>query len=147
MRLYHFTHPGHLPAIFDAAMLTTTESNIGAPFATEGPTGLHAGPDVVWLLDSPTIEVLPGPTDADMTHGLYPEKRAVRFEVDVPGIRWLDWAPASAMSSDWRDVLIRSAGGMEAVEHWYIFPAPIRQRRWVEVRNMVTDSPMWTPST
>lgn len=138
MTYFHFTHMHHLSRIFHSRMLRTTESNVGAPYAVpDGPYGNHVGPAVVWLLDEDSI------TSADeRMHGLYPDKRAVRFEVDVPAVRWLDWAPAKEMSREWREHFLNTAGGLEAAEHWFVFPAPIRVRRWVSVHNTVTDQPI-----
>lgn len=130
MSFYHFTHIGHLLPIFRDGMLRPTESNVDM-FAP------HAGPDVVWLLDQPTPF---GPGSGDQLHGLYPDKRRIRFAVDVKAIRWLDWAPAKAMDPEWRASFLRAAGGEEVAESWYVWPAPIRASRWTEVRDLVEDT-------
>lgn len=138
MSFFHFTHIGHLNSIILEGRLRVTESNIGAPYAVpQGPSGLDAGPRVVWLTD---LDALPLDEDTHPLYlGLYPEKRRIRFEVDVPAIRWLDWAPAARMDPDWRETFVRSAGGPDVVEHWYVFPAPVREPRWVSVRDVVRD--------
>ena len=138
MTYFHYTHIGHLPSICQQRRLLPSESNVGAPFRVgAGPVGENAGPPVVWLLDEPVI-LNPDP----QAHGLYPEKRRIRIEVDVRAIRWLDWAPAAAMDPEWRRIFIQTAGGPEVVEHWYVVPAPIRDRRWVSIRDMDNDMPI-----
>jgi hypothetical protein len=142
MTFFHFTHPGHLGSIVEAGRLLPSESNVGAPYpVTDGPQGSHVGPDVVWLLDSPEIAAQ-SPTGDDLTHGLYPDKRRIRFEVDVRAIRWLDWTHAAVMSPDWRRIMIDAAGGMEFAEHWYVFPAAIRRSRWLGIHDVVLDEPV-----
>jgi hypothetical protein len=115
--LFHFTAAAHLEQILADRLIKTTESNISMMIA-------NAGPPVVWLTDTPT---------AELGHGLNlgsHDKTAVRFEVDVPGIRWMDWAPKSTMDPRWVEILLRIGGGQEAADHWYIWPAPIRSDRW-----------------
>jgi hypothetical protein len=36
-----------------------------------------------------------------------------------------------------RSLLIKTGGGLERAEHWYVFPAPIPSSRWVSVTNTV----------
>lgn len=136
---FHFTHIGHLPSIMAQRRLLPTESNVGAPYpVNDGPMGTRIGPDVVWLLDT---DVADGDaSEDDTTHGLYPDKRRVRFTVDVAAVRWVDWAPAKIMSPDWRERMVAAAGGAERAEHWYVWPAPIRDRRWLSVHDMLTDT-------
>lgn len=133
---YHFTSTHHLKAILDAGRLNPTESNVGSPIPGWEPRGAHVGPDVVWLLDTPELGGHPHglvvPDDSRL-RSLY-DKTEVRFTVDVPAIRWLDWEPAQCMHPEWKTVMIESAGGMDAVHHWYVFPAPIRANRWKEIR-------------
>jgi hypothetical protein len=126
MTFFHFTHAVHLPTILETGYLKTTESNVS--FSVD-----NAGPQVVWLLDQAEPE-----WSEDMAHGLYPAKRQIRFEVDVPAIKWTNWVPAAQMSRIDRAVLIKGGGGIEAAEHWYVFPARIFARRWVSVTDMTT---------
>ena len=117
---YHFTSTVHLPVILEAGLLKLTESNVDALIP-------HAGPDVVWLLDVPQI---------DHHHGLEGsavDKTEVMFTVDVPAINWLDWTWGASMDPRDRSRFIEVAGGMEAAEHWYVWPAPIPRRRWLSV--------------
>jgi hypothetical protein len=90
--------------------------------------GEHYGPDVVWLLDVDT----PGDHDHGLTGSVY-DKRVVRFTVEVPAIRWFDWAPATEMHPAWRGRLIKLGGGMEAAGHWYVFPRGIPANHWREI--------------
>lgn len=141
MTFYHFTSSLHWPIIQMSGFLKTVESNVGSVAPNESPYGTHVGPDVVWLVDQP------GFTDPTPTyHGLSLMKRQVRFEVDVPAIRWLDWAPARQMDPNWRETFIRMGGGMTAAEHWYVFPARILSRRWVDVIDTATGESLLTPS-
>lgn len=120
MTFYHFTSTAHLPLILRTGVIMPTESNLS--FFEE-----DAGPRAVWLLDEPEFD-----WDA-VSHGLSREKTAVRIEVDVPAIRWLDWAPAVPRSPQemfTRERLIEVGGGPDAAAHWHVFPAPIRARRW-----------------
>lgn len=128
MTLFHFTSLPHLEEIIREGMILTTESNIGAPWQDPiYPYGTHAGPPVVHLMDSPA----PFEFDHGLTGARY-DKRQVRFEVNVPGIAWDSWEWVQMMSPRWRGILEKQ-GGMGASEHWSIFPAPIRRRRWVSV--------------
>lgn len=131
-KFYHFTSKAHLPYIVWDGVILPSESNVGSPVPTLEPSGVGVGPDVVWLLDVPDVE---------FNHGLYAEKTGkneVRFEVDVPAIRWLDWAPASQMNPAWRELFVRSAGGEEAASHWYVFPAKIAKEHWLGVYDTAT---------
>lgn len=125
MTFFHFTSPAHLPLILKAGALTTTDPNLDMFAVRE--------PKVVWLLDTPTAA---GPTAGH--NGLYPAKTEIRFEVDVPAIRWRDWQPAVQMDPDWKETLIKVAGGEEVADHWYVFPAKIPARRWVSITDMLT---------
>lgn len=138
MTYFHFTHIGHLPRILAAGMLLPTESNVGSPTSIYPPVGMGVGPDVVWLMDTPEV----GDASGDMHHGLYPEKRRVRIEVDVKAIRWRDWSFTAQMHPEWRETLVNAAGGWEVAEHWFILPAPIRRKRWVSIHDMVEDTPI-----
>lgn len=130
MRLYHFTSARHLPQILRDESLRPSESNVGSPSPDMPPFGMGVGPDVVWLLDSP---------DLDHNHGLFADKTgkdAVRFEVEVPALRWTDWAWTAQMHPTWRDIMIDSAGGTDAAQHWYVFPAEIPMSRWITVTDL-----------
>lgn len=136
---YHFTSTQHLPFILEDGMLRPGESNIGSIMPGQHPFGEHYGPDVVWLLDTPER---PSTGLTEVNHGLAHDsldKTAVRFTVNVPAIHWKSWLPAVEMHPKWRAALLLAAGGEDAADHWYVLPAPIRDKRWVEVRNMETD--------
>lgn len=126
MTFFHYTSVVHLPLILNDGFIKAVESNVD-------PTRQHAGPDVVWLLDDSDPQAfrhgLEYPTS--MARFDPPDKRRVRFEVDVPAIRWLDWYPASLMPQWWRTTFITAAGGPEATEHWYVWPKAIKRERWV----------------
>lgn len=128
MNLYHFTSLPHLEEIIRSGTIQVTESNIGAPWQDPTyPYGSHAGPPVVHLMD------VADPFAFD--HGLggaHYDKRQVRFEVNVPGIPWMDWEWTATMSPRWRRILEEQAG-QGASDHWHVFPAPIRRRRWASV--------------
>lgn len=122
---FHFTSRNHLPMIFASGTLLPSESNVGSPLLGAGQE--HLGPDVVWLLDTP---------DLSANHGLHASvtnKDQVRFEVEVPAIRWLDWEWAAYMDPEWRDLFIKVGGGIEAAEHWYVMPVALPRKRWTGV--------------
>lgn len=137
MTFYHFTHAGHLPRILRSGFLKTVESNVS--FSRE-----HAGPDVVWLLDQAEPDWF---EEAELGHGLYAAKRQIRIEVDVPAIRWLDWGPTATMEQLDKAVLISGGGGIEAARHWYVFPAPIRMRRWVKITDTFSGETLYDLAT
>lgn len=125
--LYHFTSEVHLPRILETRKLIPTESNID-------PTFPNAGPKVVWLTDTPT---------AEMGHGLLTssvDKTAVRFAVEVPAIPWAEWAWTTQMPKWWRDAFVEGGGGEQAVLHWFVWPAPIPQSRWLAVEKLTRGS-------
>lgn len=117
MSFYHFTTVHHLPSITTNGYLKPTESNVS--YRTE-----HAGPDVVWLLDTPN----PGSTD-DLVHGLPLIKRQVRIEVNVPAIRWLDWEYTAEMEEIWFAAMTQVGG----CESWYLYPGPIARENWFNI--------------
>lgn len=122
MTFYHYTSLFRLPQIREAGVILTTESNVSNRVP-------NAGPPVVWLTDLPDL----GETTHGLEGSLY-DKKQVRIEVRVPAIRWLDWAPALNRKGDNnRERLIITGGGMEAAEHWYVWPSPIRAVRWGEI--------------
>lgn len=139
MILFHFTHPHHLPSILADGLLRPSESNVGAPYPPPdgGPWGFDAAPRVVWLLDQAEPD-----WPHDEAHGLSPEKRLIRFEVEVPAIPWSNWQPAAVMSADWRETFENVAGGPKAVQHWRVWPAPIRRRKWRSVVDLRTGEPV-----
>jgi hypothetical protein len=115
---YHFTHPLHLPAILKAQRLTRTESNLSLRVA-------HAGPDVVWLTDCPE------PGDGD-DHGLYAEKRIVRFIVELPDsdvFRWVPWARRRGATRKTIETFNSTGGGL--ADHWLITTRDIPMDEWV----------------
>lgn len=127
MRLYHYTHAGHLPSIFAEGVLRTTDPNLDM-------LDHSVKPQVVWLTDQPVL------LDEGMRDGLYHEKRQIRFTVEAPRAkRWLDWAPAKNMDPEWRSIMIKTGGGIEAAGHWYVSPRPIPRPDWVEIHDMWTD--------
>jgi len=120
--LYHFTSTMHLPLIERAGFIRTTESNLSF---LRG----HAGPDVVWLMDSDSAD--------GATHGLdgsVVDKKAVRITVRVQAERWTEWVkrqpgydPLTAAS------LVRTGGGTEAASHWWVTEQPIPREQWLRV--------------
>lgn len=125
---YHFTSRMHHDRIVASGVIFPSESNVGSPVTSLPPWGPDVGPRVVWLLDTPYLRGL--------THGLdgsAVDKTEMIFAVDVPAVRWLDWAPAAAMNDMWRSVLIDAGGGLRAVAHWHVWPAPIYEARWRHV--------------
>lgn len=121
---YHFTSKHHWVDIEADQKIRTTESNLHM-------TVDHFGPDVVWLVDTVDVE--------DGEHGLGPWKRSVRIEVNVPAIRWLDWAPVANMNARWKANLIKAGGGIECAKHWYIWPNPIPSEKWLDVTDYEND--------
>lgn len=120
VRLYHYTHPGHLASIIEEGSIRTTDSNLGMT--------AWIPPNVVWLTDEAVL------LDEGTRDGLYSAKREVRFEVEaLRAKRWLEWAPAQNMDPEWRDIIIRSGGGMEAAEHWFVSTRPIPRADWRSV--------------
>lgn len=128
MNLFHFTSLPHLEEIVRVEMILPSESNIGAPWEdSQFPYGEHAAPPVVHLMNTSS----PFEYDHGLTGTRY-DKRQARFEVNVPGIPWNSWEWTHIMSPRWRGILEKQAG-LGASEHWRVFPAPIRRRRWVSV--------------
>lgn len=116
--LYHFTSRRHLPHILADGFLRTTESNVSI-------RGEHAGPDVVWLTDTPTAEA---------GHGLIGsvvDKREVRIEVRTRGMAWADFD--REYPCDWRETFVARGGGESAARHWYVVPRRISSSEWVNV--------------
>lgn len=138
MTLYHFTSEVALLGIEAHGLILPTESNVGSTSPSMPPEGEGVGPDVVWLLDSPER---PSNHSNRVNHGLFGtvvDKTAVRIEVDVPAIRWRDWAPAQQMHPTWRELLVKASGGVEASDHWYVFPSAIPRSRWVSIHRLDT---------
>ena len=119
---FHFTSTVHLPFIIGSGAIGPTSSNILFPSFEE------AGPLVVWLLSEP---------EPTYEHGLVSavDKTAVRFEVDIPAIKWTDWEWTARMPKDSKRLIIQTGGGEEAADLWYVWPAPIPRKRWVSVRS------------
>jgi hypothetical protein len=140
--LFHYTSERHWTLIKQRGVLLTSESNIGSPVPTWKPCGHRLGPDVVWLLDLSEL--------GDVNHGLNGSvfnKREVRIEVDVPGIKWLDWAPAQQMNPNWRKAFINAGGGDEAAGHWYVWPREIANDHWLSVLINGVDEPIESTSS
>lgn len=137
--LHHFTHLGHAQAILQSGMILPSESNVGSPLPTWPPYGEHVGPDVVWLLDTDTLE--------DFPHGLIvggnTDKTRVRFTVELPmAPKWVTWRWTHEMHPQWRDTFMDAGGGMYAAEHWYVWPLEIPAKRWRSVTDMDTGLPL-----
>jgi hypothetical protein len=142
MLAYHFTSRLHIPKIIASGVLRRTESNASGSVP-------HAGPDVVWLLDTPDLgNYSHGLNEAAMRQGLglgavpagRPDKTEYRFTVEASDRwtkRWVDWAPLN-VEPDWADIMVRLAGGWEAAEHWLISFAPIPHTRWMALENVHT---------
>lgn len=122
--LTHYTSTVHLPHILRAGELTTTESNVSL-FTP------HAGPDVVWALDTAWM---PG---SEMPHGLSGMKTQARIEFSTLKLkraeRWLDWEPAAKMDDAWKAIMIKTGGGIDAASHWWVVPHPVISRHWTRV--------------
>jgi hypothetical protein len=127
---FHFTSIHHLPFIIGDGFLNVTD-----PYLDQH--NPHAGPPVVWLLDEPEVPEGIDVFERVLAHGISVEKRRIRFEVECKGaIRWLDWAPARQMDPEWRDIQIRTGGGIERAEHWYVKPAPVWRKHWVRIEDL-----------
>lgn len=127
---YHLTAPVWAERIIREGRILKTESNIGSPIPFHSPFGSHFGPDVVWLLDElPTDGA--GFMRTDMPHGLTEVKMGYVFEVQVPAIKWTDWEWTAKMDPEWKQIMLRAAGGEEAADHWHVFPANIGSSRFV----------------
>jgi hypothetical protein len=134
MTYYHLTSERHLKGIERDGVIRPSESNVGSPVPAWQPYGTHVGPDVVWLLNTPVLEFNHGLTTAagsDLVSAF--DKTAVAIEVNVPAMRWLDWAYSSQMHPAWRKAFIQAGGGDEAATHWYVWPRTIRRSRWVSM--------------
>lgn len=139
MKLYHFTCHEHLNGIRRSGLIQPTESNVGSPVTHMPPWGSHRGPDVVWMLDTDTLNGL--------SHGLKGsayDKTEIRITVDLPRpIRWLDWEWTAYMHPGWQNSIMEAGGGLAAVESWYIWPAPIRRRNWLDITNAHMGRTLW----
>lgn len=142
MKLYHFTSNVHWPSIEAEGMIRPSESNVGSPVPNLPPYGERFAGDVVWLVDTPTLE---------FDHGLggsFLDKTTTRLTVELPDQfvqRWLEWAPVRSMNPTWFDAFVERAGGMSAAEHWWVFPSELRKRHWVEVLDVPSDTVIWRP--
>ena len=120
MNYYHYTSRLHLPAIEREGVIRTTESNFDATLP-------HAAPDVVWLLDTQTVE---------HGHGLGEVKTDIRITVDVPAVQWLDWGYTYRMEPWWRAAFIEAGGGFAAADHWYVYSNSIPRSQWIKVEQV-----------
>lgn len=127
MTYFHFTHVYHAATIIDAEVITTTDSmtDMWKP---------HKDTDVVWLLDiddatgaSHGLSVPIFNTPAELT------KTRVRFEVDVPAVKWIDSRWYKRTDPEWLAIMIEAGGGIEAAQHWYVWDKPIKADQWVSV--------------
>jgi hypothetical protein len=121
--LYHYTHELWLSEIYRDGIINTTESNIGFPET-------HFGPDVVWALDTDWM-----PDGADLPHGLLPQKTLARIAFKTPkrAYKWTDWSWVEKMKPDWKETMIRTGGGQEAADHWWVVDHPIISRHWTAI--------------
>ena len=126
MRVYHFTSAERFPRILADGGLRKTESNVSMRIP-------HAGPDVVWLLDTPDLDGF----DHGLGNARY-DKTEIVIEAEVPDKfvrRWLDWAQAQAIEERWLTAMIFSGGGLEAAGHWLVSFKAIPIDWWVSVKN------------
>ena len=132
--LYHFTAPhrtGHLGAILRDGQMNVTESNVSL-------CKPHAGPDVVWLADTPY---------ADQDHGLTHEidgrrvtKTWSRVTVEVPdAMRWSAFCIRHNVKRTTMEALA-SRGGANA---WCVVLRPIERSEWAAVH--VLKDGEWQP--
>lgn len=124
MRLWHFTSTMHLPFILQDGALKPSDSMLD----TRGPTG----PECVWLLDTPHL---------DHSHGLQTPgwaagKTGVKFEVEIPDkrvVEWLGWAESNQIEADWLRAVLAAGGGPEAAKRWRCVFRSIPRGQWVSV--------------
>jgi len=119
---FHFTSQFHIAEIIASEVIQTTESNVNMSTP-------HAGPDVVWLLD--TADAM------DASHGLEGalfDKRKCYVEVDVLAIPWRDWFWTAQMEPKWRQTMIDVGGGDAAAARWYVWPNAIPATRWRSIK-------------
>lgn len=132
--LYHYTSQLHLPHILAAGELTTTESNVSL-FRP------HAGPDVVWALDT---DWMPSTSDP---HGLSGMKTQARIAFSTErlkkAVRWYDWDWFANMEDPWKAIMVETGGGDEAAKHWWVVPHPIISRHWLSVEALIDGE--WKP--
>ena len=152
-RLWHYTAWGHLPDIWAAGRLTTTESNIGAPkrfdpvtnrWAYGEPFGRHVGPDVVFLFDriDPRFYGDGGMMMNQQYRDPLVDKTMVRFEVLVDGARpWTEWCEEQGISKRWRKQLAKA--GRET--QWWILERDIPAAEWEKVEAKDPKTGEWGP--
>lgn len=132
MKLYHYTSAEHFAAIQRDRVLLPSESNVGSPIQGMQPFGRQYGPNVVWLLDTPDLGGHP--------HGLAGsvfDKTAVRISVELKyAIKWYEWSWTSKMNLKWFNAFVKTGGGPEAANRWFVYPAPIAQRDWIAVETI-----------
>lgn len=128
MRLFHYTSLFHLPQILEDGYLKVTESNASM-------TKLHAAADVVWLTNNPssgTEESLNGATFS---------KKQVRFELNVPAIRYRQWAKNHNVSPKLVQRLNYTGGGQ--ANNWYVIERLIAKEEWSRIDIFVPETQQW----
>ena len=147
MKIYHFTTIYYWERILRDGVIKTTESNVDLRPGRE-----HAGPDVVWLLDTPTVDYNHGITSVD---GVIPgtkikcvDKTRLRFEVSLPDFevhRWADWLRTQKnYHASSRYKLENTGGGPNATRHWWVTEKCIDMRYWRSVVDMKTATELLT---
>jgi hypothetical protein len=143
--LYHYTGMAQFASIVLDNQIIGGENYLG-------PEESHTRPHVVWLLDDVDINAYGFGLHKFQRSSdgfLPPDRTAVRIEVQTDrAIRWLDWLPVQTMLPEWRESIIRVAGGPEAVEHWWLVTGDISMK---EIRGVSfdddalvrEDAPVW----
>jgi hypothetical protein len=117
IELYHYTTPLHLRSIVSEGVLRPTESNVSL-------LEEHAGPDVVWATDAPSLPEIGA-------HGLGPIKGGVRIAFRHPrAVRWMEWPWRERMDPLWRDAMVSAGGGDAAAQHWWLVEGPVPMKLW-----------------
>jgi hypothetical protein len=133
MMLFHYTCREHLERIAFEGMITTTETNVGAPMLGEfvgAPRGPHFAKDGVWLTTSRSLES----ADSMGLAGSRYDKTRVQITVDVPdreAKHWLTWAKKKRIHPKWLEAM---TSGRDA-KSWYVVLRPIPRSEWLLVED------------